>query len=339
MKIGYWIFIVVFCVGGIFSFLFWKNSSLSHSSPPFFFQEIIPSLVAQPKRVTIAVTGDVIPARSVNTQTRKRNDFTWAWQNISPLLKNADITVVNLETPLMKNCQPTDSGMQFCGDVRHIEGLASAGTDVVTIANNHAGNYGIEGMNETQELLQEKGIGVAGGSDQPMYKTVEGMQFAFLAYNSIGYEENGMAWVEEARITQDIQKAKKQSDIVIISVHWGEEYTASPTPFQIALAHSMIDAGADLVLGNHPHWVQAPEVYKGKYITYAHGNTIFDQMWSEETKVGVLGFYAFENKKLASVSFIPTYIQSYGQPMIMDESHPAYRFVSPFLLTAKTIQK
>ncbi|EKD67007.1 MAG: hypothetical protein ACD_48C00640G0003, partial [uncultured bacterium] len=99
---------------------------------------------------------------------------------------------------------------------------------------------------------------------------------------------------------------------------WGEEYTATPSARQKELAHFIIDSGADLILGNHPHWIQPPEVYSGKYIMYAHGNTIFDQMWSEETKIGVIGKYTFSGMRLVDVEFIPTYIQDYGQPTLVN---------------------
>ena len=92
----------------------------------------------------------------------------------------------------------------------------------------------------------------------------------------------------------DIQALKRQVDFVIVAFHWGIEYTALPTQEQRGIAHQAIDAGADLILGNHPHWVQATEKYQGKYITYAHGNFVFDQMWSQETREGVVGKYTFD---------------------------------------------
>ena len=86
------------------------------------------------------------------------------------------------------------------------------------------------------------------------------------------------------------------------------------------MAHTAIDAGADLIIGNHPHWVQGVEEYKGKYITYAHGNYVFDQMWSQETREGVLGKYTFNNKQLINIEFIPIIIENYSQPRFATET-------------------
>ena len=82
----------------------------------------------------------------------------------------------------------------------------------------------------------------------------------------------------------------------------------------------IIDDGADVVIGNHPHWIQPPEIYKGKFIMYAHGNFIFDQMWSENTRKGVVGKYTFYDKKLVDVEFSPVLIENYAQPNFMSDA-------------------
>lgn len=283
----------------------------------------VPSFILEtPRRVqdepwTLIATGDVIPARSVNTQTIKRNDFTWAWQNIAPTLKEGDITLINLESPLLARCLATDEGMKFCGDQRHVEGMTYSGVDVVSLANNHVGNYGVEGLQETTDLLKRNGIAVTGTDAQPYIATIKNIRVGFLAYNDIGYREDGIAWADVEQMKQDIQETKQKTDVVIVSMSWGVEYTASPSTRQRELAHMVVDAGADLIIGNHPHWIQTSEHYNNGYIMYAHGNTIFDQMWSEETKIGVIGVYTFNGKNLTKVEFIPTYIKDYGQPLLL----------------------
>jgi poly-gamma-glutamate synthesis protein (capsule biosynthesis protein) len=104
---------------------------------------------------------------------------------------------------------------------------------------------------------------------------------------------------------------------VVVSFHWGVEYVTEPTQRQIDLAHLAIDAGADIILGNHPHWVQPVEIYKDKCIIYAHGNFVFDQEWSEETKRGVVGRYTFYEGKLVDVEYLPIRIVDYGQPYFL----------------------
>ncbi len=262
---------------------------------------------------TIIATGDVIPARSVNTRMVRLNNFNYPFEKTVNFLKNADAVFINLESPLLPNCQLTDEGMKFCGDPRDVKGLVYGGVTVASIANNHMGNYGLDGIRSTVNLLQENKIAVT-GNGQPAIVTIRDKTFGFLGYNSIGAKESGIAWVDIPQIQLDIQNLKRKVDFVIVAFHWGIEYTAVPNSKQRELAHAAIDAGADLIIGNHPHWVQGVEQYKGKYITYAHGNFIFDQMWSEETREGVIGKYTFNNKGLANMQFLPVIIDDYSQP-------------------------
>lgn len=268
---------------------------------------------------TIIVTGDVIPGRSVNFGAVRRNNFKWPFEKTAEVLKSGDLTFINLESPLIKNCQPTSEGMSFCGDQRNIEGFVWAGVDVANLANNHMGNYGVFGIEQTVDSLTNNGI-LATGINGAVIKDVRGMKFAFLGYNEIGGPEKGISWADKDKIASEVAIAKKQAGTVIVSFHWGIEYTSQPTYSQRDLAHLAIDNGADLVLGNHPHWVQPVEVYKDKLITYAHGNFIFDQMWSEKTKEGVIGRYTFYDNKLIDAEFLPVVIQDYGQPDFPDEN-------------------
>ncbi len=264
---------------------------------------------------TIIATGDIIPARSVNYQTVTRNDFKWPYLKTADILKKADITFVNLETPLLSKCPLTQEGMIFCGDSRNIEGLVYAGVDIVNLANNHAGNYGKEGIDSTINLLNANKISVTGISGATILD-IKGLRFAFLGYNDISKSQPGISNVDEEKIKTEIVMAKKSADIVIIAFHWGTEYTDKPNERQIYLAHLAIDSGADLIIGNHPHWIQTVEKYKGKHITYAHGNFIFDQEWSQKTKEGVIGKYTFKDKELINVEFFPVQINDYGQPSL-----------------------
>jgi len=275
------------------------------------------------KKVTLIATGDVIPARSVNFQATQRNNFKWAFEKTSDVLKQADITLVNLESPLLPNCPIAQEGMTFCGDARHIEGLVFAGVDVVNLTNNHLGNYGLKGIESTTGLLSQAGISYS-GLGEILYKEVFGTKFAFLGFNEISGSIPPMAWAENEVLKTQITEARTQADIVVVSFHWGTEYTHLPTPRQKELAHLAIDSGADLIIGNHPHWVQKvekyepkvsnPSDYKDKLIVYAHGNFVFDQMWSVKTQQGVVGKYTFEGKKLVSFEFLPVRIKDYGQP-------------------------
>ncbi|MBI2616508.1 CapA family protein [Candidatus Gottesmanbacteria bacterium] len=261
----------------------------------------------------LITTGDVLPARTVNSMMVKRNDFTFPFEKTSSFLKSADITFINLETPLLSSCQPTDEGMIFCGSAKAVEGLTFSGVDVVNLANNHSGNYGYEGGIETQKYLTENGMHVVGVGNEATLE-VRGKSFGFLGFNDIGHEEKGISWAENTSVEEQIQKLRKKVEFVIVAFHFGPEYTVEPSSRQVELAHLAIDSGADLIIGNHPHWVQGVEVYKEKFISYAHGNFIFDQMWSKETREGVIGRYTFGKSGLKNIEFFPIIIENYSQP-------------------------
>lgn len=263
--------------------------------------------------MVLIATGDVIPARSVNSIMVGKKDFTYPFAKTADFLKDADITFINLETPLFPECVPTIEGMKFCGSDRAIEGLVFAGVDVASLANNHAGNYGSKGISGTKELLEKQGIKVTGTGEAVIIKIRDRM-FGFLGFNDVGYKENGIAWSNIDTIQKEVKALREKVDFVIVEFHWGIEYTLVPSARQRELAHATVDAGADLIIGNHPHWVQGIEVYKGKFITYAHGNFVFDQMWSRETQEGVVGRYTFGKNGIKNVEFFPVIIENYAQP-------------------------
>ncbi len=266
---------------------------------------------------TLIATGDVIPARAVNFQVVKLNNFLWPWEKTAEVLRSGDLTLINLEAPLLKNCQPTTQGMVFCGDQKHLEGLNFAGVDVANLANNHLGNYGPQGTEETDALLKGGEIESCGVGEWAL-KNVRGLRFALLGYNDVGASPSPLSPADEKVIAEQIRAAREQADIIVVSFHWGNEYVTPPSSRQRDLAHLAVDAGADLIVGNHPHWIEPVEIYQEKLITYAHGNFIFDQTWSEETKKGVVGRYTFYENKLIDVEFLPLYILGYGQPQLLE---------------------
>lgn len=274
------------------------------------------TLSADRKR-TVLVTGDVIPARVVNIQATKFQNFLWPFEKTAHIVKDADITFIDLETPIIKNCPLINDGFKFCGNARHVEGLVYSGVDIATIANNHIGNFGETAIAETVEILSSNGIEVT-GQHKPLVKDIRGVKFAFLGYNDIGYTPESISDAVEEKIKSDIAEARRIAGVVIVQYHWGEEYRSQPDERQKYLGKFTIDAGADLVIGNHPHWIQPVEIYKEKIITYAHGNFVFDQEWSLKTKQGVLGKYTFYDEQLVDIEYTPIQIEHYGQPYILD---------------------
>ncbi len=279
---------------------------------------VVPS---DPSRIrTLLVTGDVIPARGVNYFATVRHDFLWPFRPTAAYTKNADVTDINLESPLFAGC-PVDpnSGFTFCGDARFVDGLTLMGAKVVNLANNHTSNYGAQGINLTTQLLTQHGMQVSGLGPVAVVD-VRGIKFGFIGFNGVGRA------IDKTALKAGIEAARQQADIVVVQFHWCKEYERQPmadphvpTPDDpVAIGHDAIDWGADIVIGNHPHWYQGIEIYHGKLITYAHGNFVFDQMWSEETREGVIGTYTFNGTQLVAATWKAYRIYDYGQPVFMN---------------------
>ena len=264
--------------------------------------------------ISISTTGDVIPARTVNFKMTQNNDFTLPFQKTAGFLKNSDMTIVNLEAPLIGNCPVTTEGMVFCGNPRFIEGLLYAGIDVATTGNNHSLNHGIDGLSQTVRLLEKNNILYAGLPDKKLsnlaVKVVKDQRIGTLAYNILDNPDRNI-------ILEEIQKAKNETDFLIVAFHWGAEYVRYPSAETRQLAYDAIGSGADLIAGNHPHWIQPIEVFKDKLIIYAHGNFIFDQEWSEETKTGIIIKTYLAGDKILDAEVIPIFISNYNQPEIL----------------------
>jgi hypothetical protein len=250
---------------------------------------------------------------------------------IRALLSGADIAVANFENPAPNSFRYHTQGTVFSADPRLIEGLANAGIDVVSIANNHIGDAGRLGVTQTIANLDKYGLEHAGAGKNataahaPAILRAGGLRVAILGYDTIaGYYTAGSASAGSARLTAagvkaDVARARRAgANLVIVYPHWGTEYRASPFPAQQKLARAIIDAGADMVIGNHAHWVGAMEVYKGKPIWYALGNFVFDQTWSEPTMEGLILELTFRGKDLVQVRLHPTIILDGAQPNFLD---------------------
>lgn len=262
--------------------------------------------------VTILFVGDVMLGRSVNKNIVSRNDPTWPFHNVALNLSSADITYINLESPLIYDCPLTDSGLKFCGDSKNVQGLVLAGVDVASLANNHSTNYGNQGLTTTIEILQQSGIAPV-GLGSPVSIVRHGQLFTFLSFNDVGHYP-GIDNVNLDTLSEKVKKAKIEGSVLIVTFHWGNEYESLPTPRQKKLAHLVIDAGADLVIGAHPHWIQTKEVYLGKPIYYSLGNFVFDQEWSEPTKCGLAVIFTYLETQLIDTQERAVFIQNYGQP-------------------------
>jgi hypothetical protein len=247
------------------------------------------------------------------------------------LIKGADLSLANMEEVAVKHYVYHPHGTVFTGNPAYLPGVVNAGFDWVSMGNNHVGDFGPAGVIESMGLLTKAGLKHGGAgknitdAHKPSIMTVNGIKVAVLSYDTVADVYNatdtkaGSARMTNGWLKHDIKAARAAgAKVVIVWPHWGVEYTAGPSLKQQTLAHNAIDAGADLVIGNHPHWAQAMEVYKGRPIWYALGNFTFDQTWSEPTMEGISLELTFSGTKLVQAWMHPHLVLDYAQPNLLD---------------------
>jgi poly-gamma-glutamate capsule biosynthesis protein CapA/YwtB (metallophosphatase superfamily) len=259
---------------------------------------------------------------------------------VRELLSEADLAIANFENPAPDDWRFHGSGMMFSANPKHIKGLVNAGLDWVSLANNHMGDSGDSGILETIKNLDKYGLAHGGaGANSKQARTATllkagGITVGILGYDSIaGYyrataTSPGTARLSAKALAKDIAAARKAgADLVIVFPHWGVEYKEKPSQYQVSMGRAAIDAGADMVIGNHPHWVEGMEVYKGKPIWYALGNFVFDQSWSEYTMEGITLELTLQGTELRQIRIRPHLIMGKAQPNLMDPATAGGKFV------------
>jgi len=250
---------------------------------------------------------------------------------VRSLLQDADLAVANFENPAPNAFKYHTQGTVFSANPRLIAGLKDAGIDYVSLGNNHIGDAGPTGLLQTLANLDKYGIRHSGAGKNlvaartPAIMTVDGVKVAILSYDTIakyyaaGPNKPGSAQLSAPVVKADVAAARKAgAQLVIVYPHWGTEYSPRPFSAEQALAHAVIDAGADMIIGNHAHWVGAMEIYKGHPIWYALGNFVFDQTWSEPTSEGLLLDLTFSGTQLMQARLQPTVILDGAQPNLLN---------------------
>ena len=247
------------------------------------------------------------------------------------LIEGADLAIANFENPAPDRFRWHTKGTVFSADPTLIAGIADAGIDYVSLANNHIRDAGGQGLLQTIANIRKEGIAVSGAgrnlaaARRPAMLEAGGQTVAVLAYDAIaGYyhataDKIGSAPLTASIVRADVRAARAAgADLVIVFPHWGTEYRSKPFAAQQDLARMIIDAGADMVIGNHAHWAAAMEIYEGKPIWYALGNFVFDQTWSEPTMEGITLELTFSGADLVQARMRPHIILDRSQPNFLD---------------------
>jgi len=280
--------------------------------------------------ITLLFVGDIMLSRLIGDIMAKKNDWRYPFLETADFLKGADITFGNLEGPISSRGTKVGSIYSFRSDPRAIEGLLYAGFDVLSIANNHIWDYGADAVSDTISVLEKAGIGVVGGgtnyaeAHQPLIKEIRDTKVAFLGYtdlipSSIGSKtaRPSIAYLDIDRAIADIKEAREKSDFVVVSLHWGNEYETTQNPNQEKVSKALIYAGANLIIGHHPHVIQPLEEYGGGYIAYSLGNFVFDQNSTPDTKTGLILKLILKDKKITKIEQLKIAFSSSYQPYLI----------------------
>jgi poly-gamma-glutamate capsule biosynthesis protein CapA/YwtB (metallophosphatase superfamily) len=322
---------------------------------------------------TVAAGGDVMLDKAIYAQSvlkGKGADYAWnggtavidsrsccGWGNkplanghqtgnagaVASLFRDADLSIVNLESPEPDNFTYHSTGFSFTGDPALLSGLRDAGIDVAGLANNHLGNGGTQGVTDTIRHLDALGIAHPGAganataARKAAWLEAGGLKVAILAYVDVqptSYwataSQPGSSGYDIGSIVTDIKAAKSAgANMVFVMPHWGQEYADTVWDFQRTDARTMIAAGADLVLGSHSHWVGPFEQIDGDHLAfYSLGDLVFDWTHDERTQEGVVADLTFVGKRLVQVDLHPTFIIA-GQPNLLDPAGDGQAVLGP----------
>lgn len=274
--------------------------------------------VTESGELVIAAVGDIMIDGSAR-EIMQRYGYDHAFAGTRDWLQQADIAIGNLEGPLTTRGTAVNEKQYLFRSPPDlvVPAMVRAGFDIVTLANNHTLDFGDEGLIDTINALKEGGIAhVGAGPDLASARRAavierNGLKAAFLGYSLTFPEEfwatssrGGTAFGHLDHVVTDVRAARQIADIVVVSFHWGRESTTELRPYQIALGRSAIDAGAQLVIGHHPHILQAVEKYKQGVILYSLGNFAFGS-YSEKARVSAVAEIKFRKQQLVQLTMKP----------------------------------
>ena len=283
---------------------------------PLFILLLLLPITASAAPVTVNAVGDIMLAGS-GEKTFRRLGYDYPFAATAGILGQADIVIGNLEAPIaVAGDEFTGKKFRFRLSPKAAPALKNAGFTHLTLANNHILDFGEEGLRQTLDSLEKQGIAFSGaGADlaaarKVLITEVKGVRIALLSYSLVYPEEffagNGRAGTAPGYtplFTADILEAKKAADYVIVSFHWGGEGLDTPKPYQKAAGHKAIDAGADIVIGHHPHVLQGVEFYRHGVIFYSLGNFAFGSR-SSKADSSIIARITLENG-IQGVEIIP----------------------------------
>ncbi|MDA8234224.1 MAG: CapA family protein [Clostridia bacterium] len=243
----------------------------------------------QKKPLEISMVGDILLAASVG-RVMDNYGVEYPWAATAGQLRRSDLTLGNLENSVGTSGSPQKKTYTFQAKPKTLQGLVYAGFDVVTLANNHSLDFGQTALRETMTNLKKYKINYTGAGEnwteaaRPLFLERQGYKIAVLGFTRVipdpfwAAKDNrpGLAAAYDPfPVLEAIKETRPKADLIIVNIHWGKEDAPFPEEYQPKLAKAMVDAGADIIMGHHPHVLQGIEIYKGKIIAYSLGNFVF----------------------------------------------------------------
>jgi poly-gamma-glutamate capsule biosynthesis protein CapA/YwtB (metallophosphatase superfamily) len=287
--------------------------------------------------VTLSFAGDTMMSGHVETRLRE-NGFDFPFVHVTSLFQQDDFTVANLETPVTTRGTPAAKTFVYKSPPEAVPAMKAAGIDLVNLANNHSMDQGVQGLLDTFRVLDENGIAYVGaGADAarayaPVFVERNGITIAFFGFSRVvpevswyaGKNKPGLAVsYDPTRAVEAIRTARPEADLVVVIAHWGKEKVDVPVDHQKELARAYIDAGADLVVGGHPHVLQGFESYRDKWIAYSLGNFIFTRAAEPKTWETMVLQATCTKQGACTLKMLP-YHAELGQAVPMNEADGAH---------------
>jgi poly-gamma-glutamate synthesis protein (capsule biosynthesis protein) len=244
---------------------------------------------------------------------------------LEPYLTSADLALANLESPLTNASVQTESSYALCAPPANVEYLVEAGFDLLALANNHSLDCGTEGLAETRSTLTDAGLGFIGPDPEPVYRSINGIQLAFLALDATGRFDLG-------RTLRSVRSAREAGAVVVVSIHWGAEYQGGASTIQKQIAGELAEAGAALIWGHHPHVLQPAEwIHERKtLVLYSLGNALFDQYGLEATRRSALVLVTLDSSSAQGLEIIPFLIDVRDSRMVQADPEDAQVIMNYF---------
>jgi len=240
-------------------------------------ESVIPALK---KEVTVVAVGDMMLGRFVE-ELSLRHGFDYPFASSSDIFSDAEIIFANFEGAIPSKHKKTPSyNYKLSVPKEAVVAVHQSGINVVSLSNNHTEDFGLEEYKNTISVLNNAGIATVGKNSDYVYEK-NGTRIRFMGWNDT------FARLPLSDFTEGVRASKNDGEFLIASVHFGEEYKTTSNARQKEVAHALVNAGADVVIGTHPHVVEEMEIYHGKPIFYSLGNFVFDQYFSEETQRGL----------------------------------------------------